>query len=199
MNLFEQVLASGNGSAVEQLAGQFGLDPAQVQSAIGQLLPALAGGLQRHAQTGGLDPLLGMAGSAARHFSQDPGALSEPGAAELGQGVLGEVFGGSEIVRSVAERASAATGLGPEVLERMLPMVATLLMGTLAGQSHAADASATAANEDAGIGGLIGGLLGGGAASAGSNALMDTLSSFLDQNQDGSMVDDVVRMLGQRS
>jgi hypothetical protein len=76
----------------------------------------------------------------------------------------------------VATRASAQTGIGANVLKRMLPMVAALVMGTLARKTSQAGAQAPA---PAGAGGLMG-LLGG----------------ALDQNRDGSMVDDVVGILG---
>ena len=46
MNLLENLLTADNGSAVKQLAGQFGITAEQATSAISTLAPALAGGLK---------------------------------------------------------------------------------------------------------------------------------------------------------
>jgi hypothetical protein len=198
MNLLEQLLASGNGTAVDQLSAQFGLDAQQTQSAISQLLPALASGLQYQAsQAGGLESLLGTLGGAAQQFSNDPGSLAQPGASEFGAGVLGQIFGGNDVTQAVTDWAAAATGIGSNVLQQMLPMVATLLMGTLARQQGSPGAMAASAEGGGGLEGMLGGLLGS-RGQTGGGGLMDLVSGFVDQNRDGSMVDDVIRMLGNR-
>jgi hypothetical protein len=59
MNLLESILNAQGGGAVSQLANQFGLNEEQTSSAIQSLVPALAGGLNRNINNGGLDDLLG--------------------------------------------------------------------------------------------------------------------------------------------
>jgi hypothetical protein len=78
----------------------------------------------------------------------------------------------------VASRASAQTGLSADVLKRLLPLVASLMMGAFAKQQSGGASSATA-----GLGGSGGGI-----------AAM--LTPFLDRNRDGSILDDVTGMIG---
>jgi hypothetical protein len=77
----------------------------------------------------------------------------------------------------VASQAAAQTGLSPELLKRMLPLAATLVMGALARKNGGMSSPGGA------LGGP-GGSLGGG------------LGSLLDGNRDGSIADDVAGMLG---
>jgi hypothetical protein len=178
MNLVETILNQQNGAAVRQIESQFGLEPEQTKSALAALVPALAVGLQRNAQSaGGLQELLGaLSGGGHSRYVEDPTTLERPETIEDGNGILSHVFGSKDVSRQVATRASAQTGIGANVLKRMLPMVAALVMGTLARKTSQAGAQAPA--------------------SAGAGGLMGLLGGALDQNRDGSMVDDVVGILG---
>ena len=89
----------------------------------------------------------------------------------------GTCLGSKDVSRQVATRAAAQTGLSADVLKRMLPLAATLMMGAFSKQS--ANASAM----PAGLGGSGGGI-----------AAM--LTPLLDRNRDGSIVDDVTSMIG---
>ncbi|MEO8349503.1 MAG: DUF937 domain-containing protein [Acidobacteriota bacterium] len=179
MNLVETILNQQNGAAVRQIESQFGLEPQQSRSAIEALVPALAVGLQQNAQSaGGLQELLAALSSGGHEqYVEDPTMLERAETLEDGNGILSHVFGNKEVSRQVASRAAKQTGLGADLLKRMLPMVATLVMGTLARRTSQAGAQGT--TESGGAGGLMG-LLGG----------------ALDQNRDGSMVDDVIGILG---
>lgn len=177
MNLVETILNQQNGAALRQIENQFGLDPGQSRSALAALVPALAVGLQRNAQSaGGLQDLLG-ALSSGRHeqYVEDPTTLELPETLEDGNGILSHVFGSKDVSRQVASRAAAQTGIGADLLKRMLPMVATLVMGTLARRTSQQGA-ATSGSSGGGLMGLLGGVL--------------------DSNRDGSMVDDVIGILG---
>ena len=176
MNLVETILNQQNGAAVRQLESQFGLEPQQSRSAIAALVPALTVGLQRNAQSaGGLEDLLAALSSGGHEqYVEDPATLELPATREDGNGILSHVFGSKDVSRQVASRAAAQTGLGADLLKRMLPMVATLVMGTLARRTSQQ----------------------GTAASAGAGGLMGLLGGALDQNRDGSMVDDVIGILG---
>jgi hypothetical protein len=94
-----------------------------------------------------------------------------------GNGILGHLLGSKDVSRQVATRASAQTGLSADVLKRMLPLAATLMMGSFSKQS------ANAAALPAGLSGSGGGI-----------AAM--LTPLLDGNRDGSIVDDVTSMIG---
>ena len=62
-------------------------------------------------------------------------------------------------------------------MKRMLPLVATLVMGAMSRQATAGGASSPTS-------------------AAGAGGLLDLLGGALDQNRDGSMLDDLGGMLG---
>lgn len=169
MSLLDTILNAGNGGAVQQIAQKFGLSEDQTQAAISNLLPALKGGLQNSAvDEGGLQNLLSSLGGGEKEkYVENPEALNDPSAVHEGNGVLGQLLGSKDASRAVAEQASANTGIDSSILKQMLPMVATLLMGSLS--KHASSGES-------------------------QGGFMGTLSSFLDSNKDGSISDDVMGM-----
>jgi hypothetical protein len=115
----------------------------------------------------------------------------EPTDVSQGNDVLGQIFGSKDVSRTVAQNAATQSGLSPELLKKMLPMLAMLVTGYLAKQQGG---STDQPGADGGLGGLLGGLLGGarsGAAPAGGG-----LGSMLDMNGDGNALDDILRMAG---
>jgi hypothetical protein len=187
MNILEAIMQAQNGGAVDQLGQRFGLDSRQTESALGALLPSLAGALSRNAsQPGGLDGLLGaLAGGQHARYLDDPSTLADPATTDDGNGILGHVFGNKEVSREVASRAAQQTGIGADLLKQMLPIVAAMVMGGLAKQS----------STGAGFGAPPAGSLGpsGGVPGAGGG-LLDMLTPMLDRNRDGSALDDILNM-----
>jgi hypothetical protein len=181
MNILESILAAQDGGAVRQMGQQLGLGDAQTMSVLSALVPALAGGFQRNMQSpGGLDALTGaLTGGQHSQYLDDPSRLA--GAAGDGNGILGHVFGNKDVSRQVATRAAAQTGLDPGILKQALPLVAALMMGAMARQGSGSGMAAGAA--------IPGGAMPGG-------GLMSMLTPMLDSNRDGSIVDDVMGMLG---
>jgi hypothetical protein len=180
MNILDSIVNAGDGSAVRQLAAQFGLDEAQASSAVSALVPALAAGLQQNAQSpDGFSGLIN-ALSAGNHqrYIDNPGALGDAATVADGNGILGHIFGSKDVSRQVAASAGANAGLGADVMKRMLPIVATLVMGAMSKQTAARGGSSMAA------------------ASGGGGGLLDMLGGALDRNRNGSMVDDIAGMLG---
>ena len=177
MDLLNMLLNQGGGQAVREIGQNFGLDESQATSAISGLLPALVQGLSRNTSTeGGLESLMGaLAGGQHQRYLEDPSILSQEGSIQDGNGILGHIFGSKEVSRQVAQRASERTGIGADILKKMLPMVAALAMGALSRQTGGA-------TQPAAMGGQSGG------------GLTDLLGSFLDSNRDGSIFDDVLGM-----
>jgi hypothetical protein len=176
MDLLNMLLNQGGGQAVSQLASNFGLQESQVASALSNLVPALGQGLARNASTeGGLDSLLGaLTGGQHQRYLEDPSILNQEDSISDGNGILGHILGSKDASRQVAQQASERTGIGADILKKMLPMVATLAMGALSRQ--------TANTQNAGPGVST------------SNGLTSILGSFLDSNKDGSIADDVLGM-----
>ena len=182
MNLVDTILNQQNGAAARQIRSQFGLEPGEAKSALSALVPALAAGLQRNAQSPeGLQGLLtALSQGGHSQYVDDPSTLSQPEIVEDGNGILSHIFGTKGVSREVAGRAADQTGLCEGVLKRMLPVVATLVMGALARKTSPSPESGTPPQST-------------GTAAGG---IMSLLSSTLDQNRDGSMVDDVIGILG---
>jgi hypothetical protein len=179
MNILDAIVKAQDGAAVQQLGSQLGLAPDQTTAALSALMPALAGGFQRNIQSeGGMESLM-TALSSGKHgqYIENPASLADQSAVTDGNGILGHLLGSKDASREVATRAAAQTGLSADVLKRMLPLAATLMMGAFSKQSGNASA-ATAA-----LGGSGGGI-----------AAM--LTPFLDRNRDGSIIDDVTSMIG---
>jgi hypothetical protein len=176
MNILETILNAQNGTAAREAGRAIGLSPDQTSSALSALVPALAAGLQRNAsQPGGLESLLGaLNGGQHTRYVDDPATLTQPETVSDGNAILSHILGSKDVSRAVAGRAAAQTGIGEDVLKRLLPVAASLVMGSLAKrQLDAPQASAMSG----------GGILG-------------MLTPLLDQNRDGSMLDDVVGHAG---
>ena len=179
MNLLKTILQAQNGGAVSQLANQFGLDQGQTNSALAQLIPALASGMKNNvSQQGGLDSLLSALNSGNHdRYLDDVSQLGQQSTVSDGNAILGHLLGNKQVSREVAGRASQNTGIDSSILKKMLPIVATMVMGGMSKQS--------------GAGGMLGSLLGGGQ-SRQSSGIENVLSSFLDQDGDGSIADDLL-------
>ncbi len=188
MNPLEMILNAGGGGVVQQLGQQFGLGEDQVQSALGALLPALAGAVQQNTQQeGGLESLLGaLSGGNHGRYLEDPSLLGEPSAVQDGNGILGHLLGGKDVSRALASQAAEQTGLGPGLMKALLPMAASLLMGSLSRGSSQ--------------GGPLEALMGGGQAQTAprqAEGLMGMLGPLLDSNRNGSAMDDILGMAAQ--
>jgi hypothetical protein len=170
------------------LASQFGLSPEQANSAVGALLPAIMGGIQKTEESGGLGGLSDIVGGM--------GAPEQDVAS--GNSILGQIFGSKDVSRQVASQASSQTGISDTILKAMLPVVAGLvaqqvskkmgggIMGGLAGSVLASmigggSAAAAPASGGGGIGDILGGLAGafGGGQGGGHAAAPNPLDAIL--------------------
>jgi hypothetical protein len=188
MDILQAILGAQGGGATQQLGEQFGLDQSQVTSALGALVPALAAGFQNNlSNPQGLEGLTAaLAGGQHQQYIDDASSLSSADTIADGNGILGHIFGSKDVSRQVASRAAAQTGIGQDVLKSMLPVVAAMMMGTMSKRMSQPQAAAAGA----GFGGTASGLGGG---------LLGMLTPMLDSNRDGSIVDDVVGLIGRMS
>jgi hypothetical protein len=173
-NILDAILSAQGGGAAAAAGQRVGLSQDQTNAALSALVPALASGLSKNASLpGGLDSLLGALtrGGHARYVD-DPSTLQSADAVDDGNHILGHILGSKDASRAVASQAAAQTGLGEDVLKKLLPMAATLVMGSLAKQ-HGGIASAV---PGAGV--------------------LRMLTPLLDRDRDGSMIDDVLGQAG---
>ena len=119
---------------ISAIGRQFGLDYEQTRAALDALVPVVAAGMRRTVQSPeGLQEVLrqvltgGYGGSL-----DDDRAVSFERAKPAGDEVLGQIFGDKQVSREVAQQLSATSGVGAAILRKLLPIVATMVLGTLA-------------------------------------------------------------------
>lgn len=183
------ILAQAGG--IQAVAQQLGVSEADAAKGAAALLPAILGGFKNQAQanpagTAGLGGLLEQLGG-GRMLDNVVGP--EPTKVDSGNDILGQIFGSKDVSRTVAQDAAARSGLSPELLKRMLPLLAMLVTGYLARQ-HGGAAG--------GLGGALGGVLGGvlGGAAGGGGGAKSGMGSMLDLDGDGNALNDLLRMAG---
>ena len=188
MNLIETILKAGGGAIVKQLGQNLGLNQSDTQSAIGKLIPALSRGLQNNISSGkGIEGLIqALTKSNPEQYLQTERLNTETPEGDPikdGNDILGAIFGSKDVSRNVAGHAAQETGIDSAILKKMLPMLATLVIGFIV-QKSTQDSSS-------GIGSLIKSLQSGQQA---DSKQLSGLTAFLDFDKDGSIVDDVLGM-----
>ncbi len=183
---------------LKSMARELGISEDQAASGAAALAPAILGGFKKQAQAQptGLEGLGGLLNQLGGGGLLDNVLGSTPTDVNRGNDVLGQIFGSKDVSRTVAQNASSQSGLSPDLLKKMLPMLAMLVAGYMAKQ-RGAEASAAAAEPSpsgGGLGGLLGGLLRGGGTSSGGG--IGGLASMLDMDGDGNPLDDLLRMAG---
>jgi hypothetical protein len=170
MTAVEDILA---GLPIDDLASQLGTDPASIEAAASAAIPALLGGLHANAQdSSGADSIAEALGQHA-----DPQA---PVDVEDGAKIVQHIFGGNS--DAVVQKLGGVDGASGDLLKKLIPMLAPLVLGYLAKQAGsgasggvvgsileevlkgAGQGTATSGGQSAGsiIGDVLGGLLGGG-------------------------------------
>lgn len=214
MNLLEMIMQSQGGASAQQAGNQLGLNQDQTKSAIAALLPAISSALKQNTkQPQGLAGLLGaLQKGNHQQYIEQPELMGREETIADGNNILGHLFGSKEVSRAVAGQAAEKTGIGSDVLKKMLPMVATMAMGSLSKQTAQPDMKSQLASlainqmmgggqKSGGLGGLLGGLLGGGAKRQQQQVQqqhqqgLGMLGKMLDADGDGNTMDDILNMV----
>jgi hypothetical protein len=199
MDMMDMLRASGG---LDAISNQLGIPPALAEAGAGALLPAIVGGFQKQSDAagggeGGLGSLIGMlgglggAGLAANVLGPQETDVNK------GNDILGQIFGSKDVSRTVAGHAAGQTGIDPELLKKMLPILAMLVGGYLSsrggGQGEGQGGGAGGI-----LGSILGSVLGGGqqAAPASGGGMLGGLGSLIDMNNDGNPLDDIIGMAG---
>jgi hypothetical protein len=182
---------------LQSMARELGISESQAASGAAALAPAILGGFKKQAQAqpAGLEGLGGLLSQLGGGGLLDDVLAPKPTDVNRGNEVLGQIFGSKEVSRTVAQNASAQSGLDTSVLKKMLPMLAMLVAGYMAKQRGAGAGAAAQPSQGGGLAGMLGGLLGGQAGTGGGGGL-GGLASMLDMNRDGNPLDDILRMAG---
>lgn len=173
MNILDMLLSADNKPALDELSRNFGLNDEQTRNAMEGLIPALSRGIEKNTSNEqGMDQLL-EALRTGKHgqYMEKPTTLGRPETTEDGNGILGHIFGNKQVSRDVAAQVSKQSGVSSAILKKMLPIVASLVMGAIS--KKVVGGSSNQVNR-ANSGGLIG--------------------MLLDSDRDGSIWDDVLGM-----
>lgn len=179
MSMLDALMQAGAANAISR---DLGVDQQTAQTGMAALLPAVLGGMQNHAgaQPQGLGGLAGMLGGLGGGGLFDNAIGSQPTDTSQGNQVLGQIFGNKDNSRTVADHAAQQTGLSPDLLKKMLPIVAMLAAGYFARQAGGqGGALGGAGGLGGGVGGMLGSLLGGGAGPGGANPLNSILGGLM--------------------
>jgi hypothetical protein len=188
------VLAQMGG--LQSMARELGVSESEAANGADALIPAILGGFKKQAQSqpAGLESLGGLLGQLGGGGLLDNVLSPQPTDVNRGNDVLGQIFGSKEVSRTVAQNASAQSGLAPDLLKKMLPMVAMLVAGYMAKQGGGA---AQSTSSGGGLGNMLGSVLGSQAArGAPQTGASSGFGSMLDLNGDGNALDDILRMAG---
>jgi hypothetical protein len=144
----------------------------------GGMADQLAKGIQNNtSKQGGLDSLLAaLQKGNHQKYLDNPDLLKSNDTVTDGNNILGHILGSKDVSRNIAGHASTKTGLDTGILKKMLPLVATMAMGAMSKQTSG------------------GGTLSALAPGQQSSSLIGNLTSFLDADKDGSIVDDLLNL-----
>lgn len=176
------------GPAISKVAQRMGVSEATANSAVQLAVPLIVAALARNASQPAAAQDLHQAinndhdGSIFDNLS---GFLGDPAAAN-GAGILGHIFGGQQPV--IANNLAQATGVDQGTAGGMMEMLAPLVMGAIGKTQKQEGLDASGLSE----------LLNNQQqqAQAAAPGMMGTLNSMLDQNKDGSALDDLSRIAG---
>jgi hypothetical protein len=187
MNAITQIITQRlTGGAVNVIAQRLGVSESTANSAVQIAVPLIIAALARNsAQTDGAQDLHRAINSDhdGSIFDNLMGYLANP-AAGNGSGILGHVFGNQQ--SSIQSSLAQATGLDQSSAASLLETVAPLVMGAVGQTQQQNGLDASGLSE----------MLNSQQQEAQSNApdVMGMLGSMLDQNKDGSAMDDVQRL-----
>lgn len=178
MGMLDELLGGQNAGALHQLAKNFGVSDTDARNAVSNLLPALSRGVRNNTSSSdGLGSLVNALNNGNhQQYLDQPEALDRPEAIQDGNAILGHLLGSKDVSRNVAAHAAQDSGLDADLLKKMLPAVAALAMGSLSKQAAGVGATGRTTSDQ------------------NSPDLLGQITSLLDADKDGSVLDDVLGM-----
>ena len=134
MSYLDEILQSAQGGQlVANLAQRYGLTEEQMDGAIRALAPSLEVGLSNAAENPALfERLLGDIASPGRLAAFDePGAAHDVDSVAQSRRLLDDLFGSPAAAGQVVQVAARESGLRPDILAQLLPVLASVLIGGL--------------------------------------------------------------------
>src|SRR5512134_3289429 len=150
MNITDILSQTGG---LQSIARELGVSESEAATGASALSPAILGGFKKQAQSQptGLEGLGGLLGQLGGGGLLDDVLSPQPTNVNKGNDVLGQIFGSRDVSRTVAQSASAKSGIDPSILKKMLPMLAMLVAGYMAKQQGGGAAQAQAQSSGGGL------------------------------------------------
>ena len=177
---------------VADIAAKLGADQGEVSQAIQTLVPTLLGTLQENVQADDIDSTNLESAVVAEGQSDLLTGGVNVDQIDQGQGnqLIASLFGGND-TNQVASALSGAGAGGGDLIKRLLPMLAPIVLAYVGKQfsQKNAGAGAQAQASGGGMGDILGSILGGagGGGGAAGNPLGSILGSVLGGNQGGAI------------
>lgn len=169
MNIVEMIARSHNGQGLDVLGQQFGLSREQTLAAVAELAPVVTSGVRRNTREpdGMVSLFEALSGGGHERYLDDDNAVQYDTAKNDGNAILGHLFGRKEVSREVAMQAAGTTGIGGAILKKMLPVIASMVMGAIfkrmtGGAPAPSPRGGSGGSQGGGLGDIIGDILGGG-------------------------------------
>lgn len=175
----------GNEEILSKLGGKAGIAPEQAKQVAMMGLPSLVKAMDKNAST--KDGAAALAKALEQHKDDDVDDLSgyfDKVDTEDGAKILQHILSGKDT--SFKNNLASKTGLESNQVSGVLTQLAPMLLGMMGKEK----AKRGAGSDD--IAGLLGDMMGQGK----GGGLMDLAEGLLDSDKDGSIVDDVGKLLG---
>jgi len=165
-----------NPAIVKSIAKQVGINIGDAGSIIGKLAPILMGGaksnLESEKDSGGLIKHI-ESSNYADIFNKPEEHINDGDFKNMGNDILAELTGSKENSREVAKHVEEETGISSSIIKSVLPMLAPMIIGALTNKSTPSMSNHSSNN---------------------SSSMTDMLTNLIDQDNDGSAIDDIMGM-----
>ena len=137
VQVLDTLRGANDGAALKQVGARAGLGTAETEAIIENVLPEFSRHVERNTLSrGGISDFMNLLDSTDfQDFLAKPDLAGDAAARNFGKAVLGQIVGTKHGSRSIAARASRATGIDAATIEKMLPELATLSLGGLQQQT----------------------------------------------------------------
>ena len=133
-SLYEILNNAHDGEGMTALSREFGLTSTQTEAAVTALLPAISMGLKQSTATvNGLGNLFGVMGQQQdlQDMYDDAETAFGPEGVAAGKDALSVIFGSPDVSRAVIDQAQNFSGVSSDILKKMLPVLAGVLLSGL--------------------------------------------------------------------
>lgn len=126
--------SAGANATLQALAKSYGITPDQLDAVVETVIPALSNRIERNTfSRGGLSDLV-TEFARPEHIKAltDPKFATSPAAIDVGNHALDNIFGSKSTSRNIAAQAAMSSGIGQAIIQKLLPIIASMVMAALA-------------------------------------------------------------------